>query len=566
MKNLSIPPLFWILLSAWGILNILQSFLTEITYDEAYYWMFSRRLAWGYFDQPPMIALFIRIGNTLLPHEIGTRLLTVLSQLTVLILLWKMIGQKNATSKQVFLFFGIAASVVMFVAYGFIATPDSPLLLFMAVFLYGYQQFLQKENIRTSLLLVIAMTGMAYSKYHSVLFVLFIVLSNLTLLKSKWFWLACSMTLALITPHLYWQYQNDFPSFTYHLVSRSRPFELKHVLNYWPNQFFSFNPFFLGLMIYLFIKYKPIDKFERGIYFVFAGFLLFFFGSSFRGNVEPHWTISAALGMIILVYRQSVNHEKVRKYVYRVLFPSLVIIFFIRVALIIPFLPVNLKIHGERAWAEKLLTIAGERPVLFRNTYQKPSIYTYYTGRPATSLNSIDYRKNEFDLWNMEEDFAGKEVVLVTHVGDPYSTRYIFPNGKKVYLQPSNHFFAVNKLKIDFTQPISNVMQVGDSIQWKGTLSNPYSYPVRIHHSDYPIQFQALFFKDGNDRVFSPVRVSPSIDEIQPNEKLSLTFIFEVPDVCTDQYLTGIILQQSVIQEILISPGKKVMVYEKQGG
>ena len=39
--------------------------------DEAYYWMWSRRLAIGYFDHPPMVAWLIRAGTALLPGESG---------------------------------------------------------------------------------------------------------------------------------------------------------------------------------------------------------------------------------------------------------------------------------------------------------------------------------------------------------------------------------------------------------------------------------------------------------------------------------------------------------------
>ena len=46
--------------------------------DEAYYWMWSRRPAIGYFDHPPMVAWLIRAGTALLPGELGVRLLFLL--------------------------------------------------------------------------------------------------------------------------------------------------------------------------------------------------------------------------------------------------------------------------------------------------------------------------------------------------------------------------------------------------------------------------------------------------------------------------------------------------------
>ena len=35
----------------------------ELSYDESYYWMYSQFMDWGYFDHPPMVALFIKMGT-----------------------------------------------------------------------------------------------------------------------------------------------------------------------------------------------------------------------------------------------------------------------------------------------------------------------------------------------------------------------------------------------------------------------------------------------------------------------------------------------------------------------
>jgi hypothetical protein len=37
----------------WLLLGLMQAGLTELQDDEAYYWVFSRYLDWGYFDHPP---------------------------------------------------------------------------------------------------------------------------------------------------------------------------------------------------------------------------------------------------------------------------------------------------------------------------------------------------------------------------------------------------------------------------------------------------------------------------------------------------------------------------------
>jgi len=64
--------------SAWLLLALMQSALTELKDDEAYYWVYSRYPAWGYYDHPPMIALMIRIGYFFFQNEFGVRIVAVL--------------------------------------------------------------------------------------------------------------------------------------------------------------------------------------------------------------------------------------------------------------------------------------------------------------------------------------------------------------------------------------------------------------------------------------------------------------------------------------------------------
>jgi len=47
----------------------------ELYSDEAYYWLWSRRPAFGYFDHPPMVAWLVGISSALVPGETGVRLL-----------------------------------------------------------------------------------------------------------------------------------------------------------------------------------------------------------------------------------------------------------------------------------------------------------------------------------------------------------------------------------------------------------------------------------------------------------------------------------------------------------
>ncbi|KAE9681474.1 glycosyl transferase, partial [Enterobacteriaceae bacterium TzEc077] len=60
-------------------LRLVAAAFTPITFDEAYYWMWSQNLAGGYYDHPPMVAYVIRAGTMIAGDtELGVRLVSIL--------------------------------------------------------------------------------------------------------------------------------------------------------------------------------------------------------------------------------------------------------------------------------------------------------------------------------------------------------------------------------------------------------------------------------------------------------------------------------------------------------
>ena len=64
---------------AAAVLRALAFSGTELYADEAYYWLWSRRPAAGYFDHPPLVAWLVAAGTRLAPGEIGVRCLFLVS-------------------------------------------------------------------------------------------------------------------------------------------------------------------------------------------------------------------------------------------------------------------------------------------------------------------------------------------------------------------------------------------------------------------------------------------------------------------------------------------------------
>src|SRR5258706_6074927 len=122
--------------TAWIILGLIQSGLTELQDDEAYYWVYSKYLSWGYFDHPPMIAVLVKMGYAIFPNELGVRLFPLLLNVLSLVIIEKLISKKNPV-----LFYCIALSIAVIQLTGFAAVPDIPLIFFTALFFLCYKRF-----------------------------------------------------------------------------------------------------------------------------------------------------------------------------------------------------------------------------------------------------------------------------------------------------------------------------------------------------------------------------------------------------------------------------------------
>src|SRR5689334_2805635 len=129
--------------------------------DEAYYWEWSRRLAAGYFDHPPGIAILIRGGTALLGAvALGVRLMPVLAGFVAALactgIAWRIGGEHSALrAAMIITCMPLAAAGLV------LATPDSPLLATSAVGIYTLIRALQSPPASRASLAWWAGTGVA---------------------------------------------------------------------------------------------------------------------------------------------------------------------------------------------------------------------------------------------------------------------------------------------------------------------------------------------------------------------------------------------------------------------
>jgi len=521
---------FLIFLAVWFIINMIQAICMEIMSDEAYYGLYAANLDWGYYDHPPMVALLIRISSFIFSGNLSIRFMTVILQVTALFLVWKTLDRRDHDSRDIYTFFIIAGSITMFSAYGVITSPDAPLLFFTALFLFSYRKFLSEMNWPATLLLAVSMAGLIYSKYQALLVIGLIILSNLRLLGKLRFWIAGMVALGLLIPHIYWQFSNDFPSLQYHLIDRSAGFKWKYFIEYLPNQLAVFNPFTLGAIIYILIKYRPAGDFSRGLYFQIIGFLVFFWITSYRGHVEPHWTIACSIPMILLLTGRSAVDNSLSRYIRKFVFPSLILILSLRV-LVLTNLPLIEKtgFNGKKEKSELIRSVAKDLPVIFTGSFQNPSLYSFFTGNESTVISSLYSRQTQFDIWQFERKYQNKPVFVCVNIDGKskvYGSGYQQFSGFR-----ADNLQTVNRMEIDYklTQDLFNPH---DSVRIQISIQNTYNNDIDFNHHQFPVSV-CLVFLQGKKITVQPASISESVGIIHSgytiNRRLE-TVIPELPD------------------------------------
>lgn len=520
----------------WFVINLLQGIFTEIQEDEAYYALYGEHLAWGYYDHPPMVGLMTFLSSLLFSGTLGVRFFTIITSCLSLWVMWKVTQvpepvegpakiqeidslrvvesrgfadqvRNDAKKKSPLLFFVIACSIVMFNIYGFVTTPDASLILFSALFLLVYQRYLEDKSWKNALLMGLFMALMIYSKYHAFLLLGLIVLSNLKLLKDGKFWVACLLALVLLTPHILWQVNNDFPSFKYHLAGRNEAFRWSYFLEYLPNQLLIFNPFTFGAVVYVLIKdrncvrippaslKRGIGVFERGLKFILIGFFFFFWLMAFRGHVEPHWTIVCVIPMVVLIYRKALIDEKLKKYIKWFILPSLLLVLAFRILLMTP-LADRFGYHGKEQYYKAIEQTAGDRPVVFQGSFQQPALYHYFTGKESSTLKSYYDRMTQYDLWQFDKAWIGKPVFICGPVNERSESYQV--NGVKLEGFLTDDFSSANRLVTTFEikNAISGetpVFHPGDTIHIDFSVYNPCDAPIDFHHKDFGMIIKAHY-------------------------------------------------------------------------
>ena len=283
------------------LLRLAAAAFTPLTFDEAYYWMWSRHLTGGYYDHPPMVALVIRAGTMIAGDtEFGVRLVSILLALPMSWAVYRAAellfgGRRVATTAAILL------NVTMIVAAGtLVVTPDAPLMVASSFVLLTLAKVAASGRGVWWLGVGAAVGAALLSKYTALLFgpailIWLVIVPRLRRwLLSPWPYLGGITSFAVFTPVIFWNADHDWVSFIKQLGrARIDSFHAAYLLELIPTQFAFATPFVFvlgGMGLYALTKRDAGALTSRAlIQSLIWTIVAYFAWHALHARVEANW-------------------------------------------------------------------------------------------------------------------------------------------------------------------------------------------------------------------------------------------------------------------------------------
>src|SRR2546423_14529007 len=288
---------------------------SDLSFDEAHYWMWSDRLAPAYFSKGPGIAFFIRASTAIFgATEFGVRFWSpILGAATSLLLYYftrKLFNERAA-------FWAIIAlnAVPLFNVGNLVMTIDPLSIFFWVAAMSAFWLALEKT---ANALLLWFVTGLLIGlgflcKYTnafeliSVVLVLALVPRHRREFKRPGFYFLLGAFALCLVPPLVWNYQHTWITVA-HLRSRGgldqsfgiRPMAMPGFLG---AHFLTFSPLlFLALAWAVVANWRPARQQFKVLYLFWFGLpvFAFYFLLSFNDQAAPNWDVLAFISLAVL--------------------------------------------------------------------------------------------------------------------------------------------------------------------------------------------------------------------------------------------------------------------------
>ncbi len=419
--------------------------------DEAYYWLWSNRVALSYFDHPPLAAWVQALPLIFFDSNYSVikalPILDLIIVMTIMIMWQKHVSTRfdyDLCLKSMVLFLALPIYAIFFS----ISFPDHLLitLLFASsfcLFLYFESNTKATSGYYFWYSAVLLFSFALLTKYNAILFGLgvlaYILYNKKKLIGPTYSHIVASIVIIFFiqTPVLLWNIGNDFASFSFHLGERLNQEKnllilLRNNLGFLIGVFLAFSPaFILNLKNIFFLEnYSSNVKDFIGMgKFVFIFSLAFCISLSLFTNVLYYWATPALV--LLIPFLTNILKSTLAQYlhIFYGIFISLILL------INISFYPISTffgSFDRETAilygW-EKLIEIVGKEKnshsaekVVFSD-YRLGSLYIFHSGDFEADV-LMEGRRTQFDIWREKENAFGSNTIIIADKD--------FPIGQKI--------------------------------------------------------------------------------------------------------------------------------------
>ena len=269
---------------------------TELSPDEAYYLLWSRHLAWGYYDHPPMVAAWIAVSRGLFGDSpLGVRMLGILGGLAGAAasarIAWRLWRDPRVAAFAALLF----TAPLLLAAGAIIATPDVPLVFFWTLGLLALAEVDAGAGGGAWLLFGLALGGACLSKFTGAFLGAGAGLALLVTPRLRpWLtrphpYAAAALAAAMAAPFILWNAENGWVTFAKQLARVPvRSFSPRYFPEFLGAQVGLFNPL-LAAVAAAGLRGSRADGGRRLLIASIAPALLYFAFHATHARVQANW-------------------------------------------------------------------------------------------------------------------------------------------------------------------------------------------------------------------------------------------------------------------------------------
>jgi 4-amino-4-deoxy-L-arabinose transferase-like glycosyltransferase len=272
-----------------------------LAFDEAYYWLWSKSLAAGYLDHPPLIAYVIRLGTTIFGDTpLGVRAMPLVLLTGATWAVWRsgaLLLRSDSAGVTAALFFNLT---LMSSTVGLVATPDSPAIAAAAFFVFSLAKVAETERPIWWAAAGVAGGFALLAKYTApflgagALLWLCVSPRERRWLRSPWPYLGAALALVMFAPVIVWNATHGWISFAWQfgrVVTRS--FSLRYLGDFLAGQVGLATPFVLVLGLAGVIGIVGTEAKRRAPILLIAALLApataYFLWHSLHARVQGNW-------------------------------------------------------------------------------------------------------------------------------------------------------------------------------------------------------------------------------------------------------------------------------------